>query len=114
MSLFWDLWHQIHAIVASWDIITMVIALVIIVAAGFAIQSFVALINATLLALVAFGAAGFVRTLLAGGKESASALITDTWHHFLALSMLTALAYAIGFALLIAIVHAVRKLVTGG
>ena len=38
MSIVWDIWNTIHGIVTSADMITLGIGVVILVAAGFAMQ----------------------------------------------------------------------------
>jgi hypothetical protein len=111
MSPVWDFWHQIQAIVASWDIVTMTLAALVILAAGLAIRGLAALPGVTLAALIGFAAALFVKALLEGAAD-AGALAQTQWHDFLAMPMMVLLSYAVCFAVLIAILYAIRKLVT--
>ena len=112
MSFLWDCWHQIEAVVAGWDVVTMAIAAILILAAGLAIRSFGALLNATLVALIGFGIAQFIRGVVQGGTDP-GALARTGWQNFLALTMPVLLTYVVCFALLIAIIHAIRSLITG-
>ncbi len=110
MSFITDLWNSIHAIATSADAITLVIAVVIVLAAGYMLESLNGLITTTVLALLAFALAGYVRAVTVGG-QNASAYATTDWHNFLALPMLTLLSYAVAFAVVIAVVHLVRTLI---
>ena len=102
MSIVWDIWNTIHGIVTSADMITLGIGVVILLAAGFVMQGFDSLIS--------FGLAGFVRAVTIGGQKAAEFATTD-WHNFTTLNGLTLLAYALTFAVGIAVVHLVRSLV---
>jgi hypothetical protein len=90
--------------------ITLGIGVVILVAAGFAMQGLESLISTTVIALVAFGLAGFVKAVTIGHQKATEYATTD-WHNFTTLNGLTLLAYALTFAIGIAIVHLVRSLV---
>jgi hypothetical protein len=79
------------------------------VGAGFAMQKIASLVTATFGALVLFGLSNFVRGALAG--KSATALAQSDWHNLLALQVQVLLAYAIAFAVVIAIVHVIRSAV---
>ncbi len=109
MSALNDIWNSIHAIITSADVITLVIMGLIALAAGFTMQSMSSIVTTTFVALVAFALAGYVRAVV-GGQNAAAFAQTD-WHGFLGLQMLTLLAYAITFAIVIAIVHAIRSVV---
>jgi len=109
MSELLNLWHSIVGIVASSDAVTLIIMAIVALGAGFAMQSMASLVTATFSALVLFGVANFVRGAIAG--KSAAALAQSDWHNLLALQVQVLLAYAIAFAVVIAIVHAVRSLV---
>ena len=110
MSIVWDIWNTIHGIVTSADMITLGIGVVILLAAGFVMQGFDSLISTTIIAMIAFGLAGFVRAVTVGGQKAAEYATTD-WHNFTTLNGLTLLAYALTFAVGIAVVHLVRSLV---
>jgi hypothetical protein len=113
MSLLWDYCHQVQSIVTDWDVVTIAIAVILILVAGSAIQGFGALLNATLLALIGFAVALFIRGAIAGPGDPGQ-LAAKNWQDFIAMPMLELLAYALPFALLIAIIHTIRKLITGG
>lgn len=110
MSVLNDIWHSMHGIVASADVVTLVIMAVIALGAGFMMQSFGSIVTTTFVALLAFALAGYVRAVTAGGQNAAAYAQTD-WHGFLGLQMLTLVAYALTFAVVIAVVHFVRSLV---
>ncbi|MBV8976847.1 MAG: hypothetical protein JOZ13_05665 [Alphaproteobacteria bacterium] len=112
MSIIWEIWGAIHNIVmgAMQDPITLVIAIVVLIAAGVMMQGLESLLTTTLLAMLAFGLLGYVRAVLLN-KQNAAAYATTDWHNFAATTGLTLLAYAITFAVGIAIVNAVRSLI---
>jgi len=110
MSALMEIWHAVQGIVTSADTITLVIGVVVLLAAGFMMQSFNAIVSATVLALVGFALVGFIRAVTMGGQNFSAYAHTD-WHNFLALPMLTLVAYAALFAVLIAVVHFVRSAV---
>jgi hypothetical protein len=110
MSVLTDLWNTMHGIVTSADVVTLVIMAVVALGAGFMMQSLGSIVTTTFVALLAFALAGYVRAVTAGGQNAAAYAQTD-WHGFLGLQMLTLLAYAVTFAIVITVVHAVRSLV---
>lgn len=110
MSALTEIWHAIHAIITSADPITLGIAIVVALAAGFVMEGFNSIITTTVAALVGFAALGYVRAVTLGKQEAVAYAHTD-WHNFLGLSMMTLVAYAVIFAVLIAIVHFVRSAV---
>ncbi len=110
MTIFWDIWNAIHAVITTSDMITLGIAAVVLLAAGFMMQGMESLVTTTLIALVAFALLGYVRAVTLG-KQNAVAYATTDWHNFLGLPMITLLAYAITFAIGIAVVNLVRSLV---
>jgi hypothetical protein len=110
MSILWDIWNTIHGIVTSADWITLLIAAVVLLAAGFLMQGMEALLTTTLLAMLAFGLLGYVRAVTVG-KQNAAAYATTDWHNFATTTGLTLLAYAVVFAVVIAVVHLVRSLI---
>jgi hypothetical protein len=105
-----EVWNAIHGIVTSADLITLGIALVILLAAGFTMQSFEGLITTTVVALVAFGLALYVRAITLGGQKAADYATAD-WHNFTTLNALTLLAYGLTFAVGIAIVRTVLSVI---
>jgi hypothetical protein len=112
MSIIWEIWGAIQGIVmgAVHDPITLVIALVVLLAAGFMMQGMEALLSTTLLAMLAFALLGYVR-MVTLGKQPAAAFATTDWHNFATTPGLTLLAYLITFAVVIAVVNTVRSLV---
>lgn len=110
MSILWDIWNAIHGIVTSADWITLAIAAVVLIASGFMMQGMESLLNTTVIALLAFALLGYVRAV-ALDKHNAAEFASTDWHNFLGLPMITLLAYVITFAVVIAIVHAVRSAV---
>lgn len=110
MSALTDLLNSVIAIVTSGDWITLAIIAVIAIAAGFMMQGLSSLINTTVIALVIFGLALFVRGITMGG-QNAAALAESDWHALLAWNIAGLLAYAILFAVVIAVVQVVRSLV---
>jgi len=110
MSALTDIWHTIQSIVTSADWITLVVAAIVVIGAAFAIDGLNALLGATVLSLVVFGLLDYVRAVTLG-HQNATATATTDWHNFLALPMLTLLAYAILFAVLISLVHVIRTAV---
>jgi acetyl-CoA carboxylase beta subunit len=105
-----DIWNTMHAIVTSSDVVTLVIMVVIALGAGFMMQSMGSIVTTTFVALLAFALAGYIRAVTAGGQNAAAYAQSD-WHGFLSLQMLTLVAYAITFAIVIAVVHVIRSLV---
>jgi len=110
MASLMDIWHAVVAIFTAGDWISLGILVVIALAAGFVMQGFESIISTTVVALVLFGIAGYVKAVAVGGQNAAAYAQTE-WHNFLALTMQTLLAYAIAFAVIIAVVHAVRAMV---
>ncbi len=110
MSALTEIWNAIHAIVMSADMITLGIAIVVVLVAGFVMEGFNSIISATLVALIGFALLGYVRAVTLGKQEAVAFANTD-WHNFLGLPMITLVAYAVLFAVLIAVVHFVRSAV---
>jgi hypothetical protein len=109
MSELMNLWHSITGIVSSSDVVTLIIMAVVAIGAGFAMQGMGSLVTATFGALVLFGLANFVREAIKG--KSAMTLAQSDWHSLLAMQVQLLLAYAIAFAIVIAIVHTIRSVV---
>jgi hypothetical protein len=108
MSALMDVWHTIHAIVTTADYWTLGIAVVVVLVAGFMIEGLGAVVGTTFWALIAFALLGYVRAVTVG-KQDFSAYATTEWHNFLALPMLTLIAYFVIFAVLIGVVHLIRS-----
>jgi hypothetical protein len=110
MAFLTDIWNTIHAIVTTSDLITLGLMALIALGAGFMMQSFGSIVTTTVVALVAFALAGYVKAVTMGG-ENASTFATKDWQAFQELHMMTLLAYAIAFAVVIAVVHAARSMI---
>lgn len=110
MSALLDIWHSIHAIVTAADYWSLGIAVVVILAAGFMIEGLAAVVGATFWSLIAFALLGYIKAVTVGGQNFTAYAQTD-WHKFLALDMLTLVAYAVIFAVLIAVVNLIRSAV---
>jgi hypothetical protein len=108
MSALMDVWHAIQAVVTSADYITLGIAVVVVLVAGFTIERLGSLVSATVLALIVFAALEFVRAV-AIGHQDAMAFATTDWHAFVDLRMLTFVAYFVVFGVLIALVNVIRS-----
>ncbi len=63
-----DIWHTIHSILTTSDLITLGIMAVVAIGAGFMMQSFGSIVTTTLVALVAFALVGYVRAVTLGGR----------------------------------------------
>jgi hypothetical protein len=111
MSALLDLWHSIVGIVTAGDWIGLAIMVVVALVAGFAMQNFGSIVTATFGALVAYGVATYIRAVAKPGAKAA-ALAQSDWHDLLSLQVHSLLAYAVAFAIVIAIVHLVRSFVT--
>jgi hypothetical protein len=109
MSILTDLWSSVHAIVMSADWVTLAIMVAIALGAGFMMQNYASIVTTTFVALIAFALAGYVRAIVAG--QNAESYAQTDWHNFLGLHMLTLVAYALTFAIVISLVHAVRSIV---
>jgi hypothetical protein len=107
-----DLLNSVLAIVTSsfsaHDYITLALIAVIAIAAGFMMQGMGSLVNTTVVALVVFGIALFVRGITMGG-QNAAALADKDWHALLGWNVAGLLAYVILFGALIAVVQVVRS-----
>ncbi|HET7335569.1 MAG TPA: hypothetical protein VFI93_10665 [Rhizomicrobium sp.] len=110
MSALMDIWNTIIGIVSSADMITLAIMAVIVLAAGFMMQGLGHIINTAILALIVLVIATFVRDVAFNGANAAQ-LAEANWHAFMGMAMLTLLAYVVGFAIVIGIVHLIRSLV---
>jgi hypothetical protein len=112
MSALTDLWHTIHGILMGPDHITVGIIVLIAIGAAFITEGLAMIINSTVVALVAFGVVQIIRQAVTGGsKGDISGLIQADWHALMGWQVQLLLAYAIIFAVLIAIVSTIRNLV---
>ena len=112
MSAITDIWHNIHGIITTSGWITLVIIAVIAIAVSFLTEGLTALVTSTFVALVAFGIVTIVRGAIAGGSKSdIGGLIQGDWHGLMTWPVQTLLAYAIIFAVIIAVVSTIRNLV---
>lgn len=102
-----DIWHAIHAILTTSDLITLALMAVIAAGAGFMMHNLTSIVTATVVALVAFALALYTRAVLLGG-ENATAFATKDWQAFQNLHMLTLLAYGLTFAAVILATHLLR------
>jgi hypothetical protein len=109
MSIVMDIWGAIHSILTTSGAIPLAFMAVIALAAGFMMQSFNSILSATIIAMVAFALATYAFAVARGASAAASA--QADWSNFLGLHMLTLLAYAITFAIAIAVVHGIRSAV---
>jgi hypothetical protein len=110
MAYLLDVWHAIHSIVTTSDIITLALMALIAAGAGFMIESFSSIVSATVVALIAFALASYLRAVIVGG-QSAEQFASKDWQAFQSLHMLTLLAYALSFAAIIAVTHLARTLI---
>jgi hypothetical protein len=112
MSAFTDIWNNIHGILTTSDYITLGIIAVVAIGAAFITEGLAALVTSTFIALVAFAVVVLVRAAIAGGsKTDVATLVQTDWHSFMGWQVQMLLAYAIIFAVLIAVVSTVRNLV---
>lgn len=109
MSVLMDIWTAVHGIISTSGMIPLILMAVIAIGAGFMMQNFSSILSATVIAMLAFALATYAFAVAKGASAAASA--EADWHSFLGLHMLTLLAYAITFGVVIAIVHLVRSLV---
>jgi len=112
MSFLMDIWHAVQGVIMSSDWITLAIMAVIALGAGFLMQSMGALPTTTVVALIAFALAGYVRAVTIG-HQNASALAGTDWQAFLNLQMKQLLPYLLVFLVAIAVAHALRMVTLG-
>jgi len=105
-----DIWHAVLTLVTSFDVFAIGLAVLAAVAAGFVMNSLGQILTHTVVALIAFAVLSFGKAVLVDGKN-ASAHLDASWQQFLALPMLTLLAYAIVFGIAVAIVGTIRSVV---
>ncbi|HEY4942858.1 MAG TPA: hypothetical protein VII56_15625 [Rhizomicrobium sp.] len=111
MSFLMDIWHAVQGIVTTSGLMTLIVMAVIALGAGAMMQSLGSVVSTTLVALIAFALVEYVLAITLG-KQNASAYATTDWQTFQALHMLTLLAYALLFGVVIAVAHAARSLIS--
>lgn len=111
MSALMDIWHAIQALVTSADYWTLGAAILVVIVAGFIMESLGSLISVTFVSLIVFVLLKYVLALTIGGQHDAEALATQYWQAFVDLKMLTLLAYVVVFGVLIAVVNMIRSVV---
>lgn len=111
MSFLMDIWHAVQGIVTTSGLMTLIVMAVIALGAGAMMQSLGSVVSTTLVALIAFALVEYVLAITLG-KQNASAYATTDWQAFQALHMLTLLAYALLFGVVIAVAHAARSLIS--
>jgi hypothetical protein len=109
MSALMDIWHAIQAVVTSADYWTLGAAILVVIVAGFIMESLGSLISVTLVSLIVFALLKFVLAMTIGGQHDAETLALTNWQAFVDLKMLTLLAYAVVFGVLIAVVNLIRS-----
>jgi hypothetical protein len=107
-----DIWHAVQAIVMSGDWKTLAIIAVIAIGAGVLMSEISSLLNATLVALIAFALVEFVLAIVVN-KQPAGAAASAEWQAFVELHALTLLAYALVFAVVIGVANTAKSLIAG-
>jgi hypothetical protein len=112
MSAITDIWHNIHGVLTTSDYITLAIILVVAIAVAFMTEGLAAIVTSTFIALVAYGVIVMARSAVMGGsKMDVSTLVQTDWHNLMGWQIQMLLAYAIIFAVLIAVLSTIRNLV---
>ena len=111
MSFLMDIWHAVQAIVTTAGPLNLAIMAVIAIGAGAMMQSMGSVVNTTLVALIAYALVQYVLAITVG-KNNAAAYATTDWQAFQALKMLTLLAYALLFGVVVAVAHTARSLIS--
>ena len=110
MSALLTIWHAVQGIITGADWITLAIIAVVAIVGGFAIQGLNSILSATVMALIGYVLLLFVRAVTLG-KQDFMAYAHTGWHAILNVSMLSLIAYAVIFAVLIAVVNLIRSAV---
>jgi hypothetical protein len=112
MSAISDIWHTIQGILTGPDHITLGIIVLVAIGAAFMTEGLAMIVNSTFVALIAFGVAQIIRQAVTGGsKGDITGLIQADWHALMGWQVELILAYAIIFAVLIAIFSTIRNLI---
>jgi hypothetical protein len=106
-----DIWHAIQAVVTSADYFTLGAAILIVIIAGFLMESVRSVVPVTIAALLAFVVVKFVLDMTVHGARDLEVLATGYWKGFVDLKMLVLLAHALVFAVLIGVVNVIRSAV---
>lgn len=109
MSSLSDVWNSIVGIFASGDLMTLAVMISIALVIGYLTRTFGSIVTSTFIALVLFALATYLRLVATAGGRNAGALAQSGWHDLLNLTLQNVLAYAITFAVFIAVVHFVRS-----
>lgn len=110
MSALMDIWHAIQTVVTSADYFTLGAAVLVIIIAGFLMESVSSVVQVTLVSLVAFALVKAAITM-ATGHHDVAVLAGSYWADFKDMPMLTLLAYAVVFGALISIVSTIRNII---
>ena len=110
MSIIWDIWNTIHAIVTSSSMVMLIIGAVVMLGAAFMMQNIESLATTTLVALIAFALIGYVYAVTVL-KQPAAAYATTDWHNFTTMNGLTLLSYVLIFGVGIAVANVVFSVV---
>lgn len=110
MSALMDIWHAMQAVVTSADYYALGAAVLVIIIAGFLMESVRSVIPVTLVSLVAFA---LVRAAIAmaTGHHDVAVLASTYWADFKNLPMLMLLAYMLIFGVLISLVSTIRNII---
>jgi hypothetical protein len=111
MSALMEVWHAVQAVVTSADYYTLGAAVVIIIIAGFLMESMRTIVPVTLVSLLAFVLAKFALALTVGHQHDPEILAQADWRAFVDLKMLVLLAYSLVFGVLIGVVNTVRSII---
>jgi len=112
MSAVMDIWNTILHLINTSDKITLLLMVVVALAAGFLMQEVGSILSTTIVALIAFALLVYLRAIVLQGAKAGDLAQAD-WHAFLGLPMQLVLAYAILFGVVIAIVSTIRNTVLG-
>jgi hypothetical protein len=111
MTFLMDIWHAIQGIVTTSGLLTLIVMAVIAIGAGALMSGMGSVVTTTLIALIAFALVEYVLAITMG-KQNAGAFAMADWQAFQNLKMLTLLAYALLFGVVIAVAHTARTLIT--
>jgi hypothetical protein len=111
MSALMDIWHNIQAVATAADYYTIGAAVLIVIIAGFLMEGLRSVVPTTLVALLAFVLVKMALAMTVGGSHDIEALATADWKAFVDLKMLVLVAYAVIFAVSIAVVNVIRSAV---
>ena len=111
MSALLDIVHSVTGIVTSGDYIALGIIVVIALALAFATENLGSLVTATVAGLALFAVALFIRGVATAHGKGAAELAKTDWNSLQAVTFHTILAYAILFAIVIAVVQIIRSVV---